>query len=95
MREKRMTCARCPRYNREALRCLDGKTNPRKKADTFIVAELLGLRALCHYNPYRDALAYRMYFPAKAATLTASSSKPRVPGVKRIEIEIEVPNAEG
>jgi hypothetical protein len=55
-----MSCRRCPRYDHTARHCLDGKTNPSRKADSVLVAELLGARALCHYNPYRDALVDRM-----------------------------------
>ncbi len=58
-----MHCWNCPRYSRTERSCADGKANPKKKADSVTVAEVLGLRALCHYNPYRDALAARMYFP--------------------------------
>ena len=60
---RRMACWNCPRYSRTDRQCADGKANPKKKADSVMVAEALGLRALCHYNPYRDALAARMYFP--------------------------------
>lgn len=62
MAEKRMTCWQCPRYDRTARRCQDNKANPKTKSDSVAVAELLGVRALCHYNPYRDALAARRYF---------------------------------
>lgn len=61
--QARMSCWNCPRYQRSELRCLDGKANPKNKADTVAVAEMLGLRALCHYNLYRDALALRLHFP--------------------------------
>lgn len=61
--QKRMTCWQCPRYSRAERRCQDGKANPKSKTDSVAVAESLGLRALCHYNPYRDALALRMHFP--------------------------------
>lgn len=61
-----MTCARCPRYDKEANHCRDGKANPRTKRDAREVAEMLGVQALCHYNPYRDAFALRTYFPARA-----------------------------
>lgn len=71
--QKRMTCWNCPRYDRAAFQCKDGKTNPRKKADTILVAELLGLRALCHYSLYRDAIARRMYFPKDPLTIDASA----------------------
>ena len=70
---KRMTCWNCPRYDRAAFRCRDGKTNPRKKADTVLVAELLGLRSLCHYNLYRDALAQRTHYPNDPITISASA----------------------
>ena len=76
-RERVMTCWQCPRYNREERRCLDGKANPKKKTDTVAVAETLGLQVLCHYNPYRDALALRKYFPHLPAAIAASQKKRR------------------
>lgn len=72
---RRMACWNCPRYSRAERVCADGKANPKKKADSVAVAEFLGLRALCHYNPYRDALAARMYFPK--ASLGINSVSPR------------------
>lgn len=63
MAEKRMACWNCPRYSRTNRECADGKANPKRKSDSVTVAEVLGLRALCHYNPHRDALAARMHFP--------------------------------
>jgi hypothetical protein len=77
MAEKRMTCWRCPRYDREARRCRDGKTNPKSKADSIAVAEQLGLRALCHYNPYRDPLARRMHFPERPVPLPKAARRVR------------------
>jgi hypothetical protein len=72
-RQKRMTCWNCPIYDRATFHCRDGKTNPRKKTDSITVAELLGLRALCHYNLYRDAIAQRTHFPNDPATIHASA----------------------
>ncbi len=77
MAEKRMHCWNCPRYSRTERVCADGKANPKKKADSVTVAEVLGLRALCHYNPYRDALAARKFFPNTA--LGINSVPPRRP----------------
>ena len=71
--QKRMTCWNCRRYDRNEFRCLDGKTNPKKKADTIMVAELLGLRALCHYNLYRDLLAQRIHYPNDPLTIDSSA----------------------
>ena len=73
-----MTCARCPRYDKEANHCRDGKANPRTKRDAREVAEMLGVQALCHYNPYRDAFALRTYFPARVLLHPPASG-----GVKR------------
>ena len=75
--EQRMTCLRCPRYDQEARHCREGKTNPSKKTDAVAVAEQLGLQSLCHYNPFRDALALRMYFPRLPAAIAASQKKRR------------------
>jgi hypothetical protein len=63
MADKRMTCAQCPSYDREARRCRVGKANPRKKHESLTVAELLGPRALCVHNPFREPLLLRMRFP--------------------------------
>jgi hypothetical protein len=89
-RQKRMTCWNCRRYDRSTFHCRDGKTNPRKKADTVMVAELLGLRALCHYNLYRDALAQRTYFPNDPATIDASARIIRRKWLTGIEPDIAV-----
>ena len=90
MSTKRMTCRQCPRYDLNAQRCLDGKANPRSKSDSVAVAEQLGLRTLCHYNPFRDALALRMYFP-NAPVTRAASARPARPrrGAAKITVEIE------
>lgn len=61
--ERRVSCWQCRRYRRSVRRCLDGKANPRSKSDSVAVAEALGLRALCAFNPHRDALARRLHFP--------------------------------
>jgi hypothetical protein len=75
-----MACWNCPRYSRPDLKCLDGKTNPRKKTDTVVVVEMLGLRSICHYNPYRDTLAQRIHYPNAPATrdMSARTVKKRV-----------------
>ncbi len=85
-----MHCRRCPRYDVEAQHCRDGKANPRSKADTVSVAEMLGLQTLCHYNPFRDALAMLTYFPNAdtSRSLTARRQTKRVRGA-RITVEIE------
>jgi hypothetical protein len=75
MAEKRMTCWRCPRYNRDERRCQDGKTNPKNKVDSIAVVELLGLRMLCHYNPYRDILALRWHEPEHPAAVPPPSKR--------------------
>jgi hypothetical protein len=52
---------------------MEGKANPRRKSDSLLVAEMLGVRALCHYNPYREPLALRMYYPTDPVTVQASA----------------------
>jgi hypothetical protein len=85
-----MRCWNCPRYNREERVCLDGKANPKKKADAVAVAEFLGLRTLCHYNPYRDQLTLLMHYPTTAiAIATVATRRKRRSGKGTIEIEIE------
>ena len=82
---KRMTCWKCPRYDKDERRCREGKVNPRSKSDTFTVSELFGIQALCHYNPYRDALAERMFSPGRPLP-----PKRQIAAIweRRIEIEI-------
>jgi hypothetical protein len=92
MAEKQMTCWQCPRYDRSERRCRDGKANPRSKADSVLVAELLGPRALCHYNLYRDALALRMYFPHHPCAVGVS--RRRASRGRRVLVEIEAPEEE-
>ncbi len=65
MAEKRMTCARCPSYDRKARRCRAGKANPKKKHESLTVAEMFGPQALCLHNPYREPLLLRMRFPER------------------------------
>jgi hypothetical protein len=78
MAEKRMACWNCPRYVRAERRCLDGKANPKKKAESVEVAETLGLRALCHYNLHRDGLALRRHFPtSRPAMLSVAPRRSR------------------
>lgn len=60
-----MSCWQCPRYDRTERKCRDGKANPKSKADTIEVAEILGLQAICHYNPHRDLIALRRFFPKR------------------------------
>lgn len=85
-----MTCLKCPRYDGEAHHCREGKANPRNKPDSVAVAELLGLQALCHYNPYRDGLALQMYFPTADITRrTTARSRPRARRGGKITVEIE------
>lgn len=63
MRERRVTCPQCLRYDKEARHCLDGKANPKRKSDSVEVAEVLGVQHLCLFNPYRDTIALQMYDP--------------------------------
>jgi hypothetical protein len=63
MAEKRMTCFRCPTYDRVERRCRVGKSNPKKKHESLTIAEILGPRALCVHNPFREPLLLRMHFP--------------------------------
>jgi len=55
---KRILCPRCPLYDRTGRRCTIGKVNPPTKLDTYETAFLLGVRALCPFNPYRERLLH-------------------------------------
>lgn len=85
MAKRRLTCPQCPTYDREAHRCRIGKANPRRKHESLTVAELLGARALCLHNPYREPLLLRMYQP-KRRFLWESSTLP----LQSPPIEIEI-----
>jgi hypothetical protein len=69
---RRMACWNCPRYDRAEFRCKDGKANPRKKTDSILVAEVLGIRTLCHYNLYRDVIALRTHYPGSQASIVST-----------------------
>ena len=94
MAEKRMSCWQCPRYDRTTRHCQDGKANPKSKADSVAVAEVLGVRALCHYNPYRDALAARRYFPNILA-LAVTPKRPRSHSRTKTDTPPEPASTEG
>lgn len=51
---KRILCFRCRLYDSGERRCRIGKVNPRTKLDTYEVAKVLGTRALCMFNLYRE-----------------------------------------
>jgi hypothetical protein len=88
MTERRMSCSKCPRYDREALRCREGKSNPGRKSDAVAVSELLGLRSLCQYSPYRERLAVQSYFPKSALASATSARRTRRPSTCVLTVEI-------
>lgn len=53
---RRINCSRCRLYDRANRHCTMGKVNPRTKLDTYETAQVLGVRALCVFNLYRDQL---------------------------------------
>lgn len=53
---QRVSCFRCRFYDRVERRCRLGKVNPQSKLDTYDTAQVLGIRALCAFNLYRDQL---------------------------------------
>ncbi|MEJ5252680.1 MAG: hypothetical protein HPY54_01415 [Chthonomonadetes bacterium] len=55
-RVERIGCFRCRLYDRIGRRCTVGKVNPRTKLDTYEVVQVLGARALCSFNLYRDQI---------------------------------------
>jgi hypothetical protein len=67
------------------MRCRHGKANPQKKADSILLAELLGVRALCAHNPFRESLIIRMYSPHRRF-LWVDPPVPTLPA----EVEIEL-----
>ncbi|HEV2471882.1 MAG TPA: hypothetical protein VGS41_04410, partial [Chthonomonadales bacterium] len=86
------SCWQCGRYNREQRLCRDGKTNPVRKVDSYSVAELLGVRALCCHNPYRDGIAQRMLTP-RAAPKAPLRLAARF--IRRTDLEIEIEEFSG
>lgn len=51
-----MRCRDCARYDLEAQKCLDSKVNPFRWDQAVDVANLLGVRAICVFNPFREKL---------------------------------------
>ena len=84
-REKRLTCWQCGSYDREARRCRVGKANPKKKHESFTVAELLGPQALCIHNPFREPLLLRMHHPKQRFLWTIPETK-----LSREPVEVEI-----
>ena len=74
---RRMSCWNCARYSRTDRRCREGKANPKRKSDSIKVAELLGVRTLCHYNPYREHLVLRMFFPCTPQAIESTEESRR------------------
>lgn len=65
MADRSHTCWKCRSYDREALRCRLGKSNPPRKHEAVMLVEFLGPQTLCIYSPFRDALVYRRCWPEK------------------------------
>lgn len=75
-RPRRVTCQRCRLYDREQRRCRLGKVNPRSKLDTYETAQVLGVRALCAFNLYREQLlGYSSVPPSVLSSLSAPRSR--------------------
>lgn len=53
---KRILCLRCRLYDSVRRRCTIGKVNPPTRLDTYEAAQVLGVRALCPFNLYRDRM---------------------------------------
>ena len=51
-----MYCRDCHRWDVESRRCLDGKVNPLSWEESVNVANVLGVRAICVFNDYRERL---------------------------------------
>ncbi|MGQ9736994.1 MAG: hypothetical protein ACUVRT_03625 [Armatimonadota bacterium] len=54
--DRRILCTRCRLYDSARRRCTIGKVNPRTRLDTYETARVLGARALCPFNLYRDRM---------------------------------------
>ncbi len=51
-----MECKDCARFNAEKKECLDQKLNPADWGSAVIVANAMGVRAICAFNDYRERL---------------------------------------
>ncbi|MBI5707179.1 MAG: hypothetical protein HZC36_09355 [Armatimonadetes bacterium] len=51
-----MLCKDCARYDAEADRCLDDKLNPADWGGAITVANVMGVRAICSFNDFRERL---------------------------------------
>ena len=55
-----MDCRDCSLYEPERDGCRSGKLNPHTKENAVEVVQLLGLRALCVFNDFREPLIQHM-----------------------------------
>lgn len=53
---KRILCSRCRLYDSVRRCCTISKVNPRTRLDTYETAQVLGVRAVCPFNPYRERM---------------------------------------
>lgn len=51
-----MRCRDCARYDAEADKCRDEKVNPEDWGSAIIVANVMGVRAICMFNDHRERL---------------------------------------
>lgn len=51
-----MDCRDCHRWDAASKKCLDGKVNPHNWETVVSVSQVLGIRAICPFNDYREKL---------------------------------------
>lgn len=51
-----MHCRDCHIWDAEASKCRDGKVNPQSWDMAVTVSQVLGLRAICTFNDFRERL---------------------------------------
>lgn len=61
-----MVCKDCARYDAEEESCRDRKVNPVHWEEAVSVSQLMGIRAICIFNDYRERLvATRLAPPSR------------------------------
>ena len=73
-----MYCRDCHRWDVESRRCLDGKVNPMSWEESVNVANVLGVRAICVFNDYRERLVGSRLSQVRGSRLEARSAEAAV-----------------
>lgn len=87
-----MECKHCALFN--GSRCRSGKVNPSRKEDAILIAQLMGIRALCFLNPFREPLI-RQWFEPSLPPLPIAQGEVRHRGCRAVAWQSEAGIREG